>query len=113
MAAYLVGYRLLPYERCAEAMNDLSDCRLSAGTVAAILERCGGELITPEMIVKEGLRKSAVLGVDETNLRVSERQDWVHVTSTDRLTLLVHDKRRGTPAISGIGILPRYEGVCA
>jgi transposase len=111
MAAYLMGYQLLPYERCAETMNDLFNCRLSAGTVAAILERCAGELITPEIIVKEGLRKSAVLGVDETNLRVSERQDWVHVSSTDQLTLLVHDRRRGAPAISGIDILPRYEGV--
>jgi transposase len=63
------------------------------------------------MIIKEGLRRSAVLGVDETNLRVHQRQDWVHVSATDRLTLLVHNKKRGAPAIESIGILPRYEGV--
>jgi hypothetical protein len=32
VAAYLMGYQLLPYDRCAEAMNDLFDCRLSVGT---------------------------------------------------------------------------------
>ena len=53
-----------------------------------------------------------MIGADETGLRVSKRQDWVHVTSTDKLTLLVHDRRRGAPAISVIDILPRYEGIC-
>jgi hypothetical protein len=61
---------------------------------------------------KEGLRGSAVPGADETGLRVSRRQDWVHVASTEKLTLLTHDRRRGWPALSGIDILPRYEGVC-
>ena len=110
-AAYLMGYQLLPYERCAEAMGDLFDCHLSPGTLATLLTGCSGELVEPVMLITEGLRRATVLGVDETNLRVSGRQDWVHVSSTERLTLLVHDRRRGTPAISGIGILPRYEGV--
>jgi transposase len=112
VATYLMGYQLLPYDRCAEAMRDLFGCPLSPGTLATLLKGCAGELIGPELIIKEGLRGSAVLGVDETGLRVRGRQDWVHVTATGKLTLLVHDRRRGAPAISGIDILPRYEGVC-
>jgi len=111
VAAYLMGYQLLPYERCAEAMNDLFNCHLSPGTLATLLKECAGELVGAELIIKEGLRKSEVLGVDETNLRVHQRQDWVHVSSTDELTLLVHDQRRGAPAISEIDILPQYRGV--
>jgi len=111
VAAYLLGYQLLPYERCAEAMGDLFGCHLSPGTLATRLTQCAGELIGAEMLIKEGLRKSAVVGVDETNLRVDQRQDWVHVSATDKLTLLVHDQRRGTPAIESIGILPQYKGV--
>jgi len=111
VATYLLGYQLLPYERCAEAMNDLFECHLSPGTLATILKRCAGELIEPLMLVKDGLQKSKVLGVDETNLRVAKRQDWVHVSATDHLTLLVHHKKRGTEAIESIDILPRYEGV--
>lgn len=95
VAAYLLGYQLLPYGRCAEALNDLFDYHLSAGTLARLLKGCVGELAGAEMLIKEGLRQSAALGVDETNLRVSKRQDWVHVSSTDRLTLMLHDKRRG------------------
>lgn len=111
VAAYLMGYQLLPYERCAEAMSDLFNCPLSPGTLATWLKGCAGELIEPMMLIKEGLKKSAVIGVDETSLRVEGRQEWVHVTATDQLTLLIHDQRRGAPAISEIDILPQYQGV--
>jgi transposase len=49
--------------------------------------------------------------MDETGLRVSKRLDWVHVSSTENLTLLAHDRRRGAPSITGIDILPRFAGV--
>ncbi len=110
VAAYLLSYQLLPFERCAEAMGDLFRCPLSRGTLATILQKGAGELIEAELLIKQGLRRSAVLGVDETNLRVRQKQDWVHVSATPRLTLLVHDRRRGAAAISEIDILPRYTG---
>jgi transposase len=112
VAAYLLGYQLLPYNRSAEAMDDLFACPLSPGTLVTSLKRGAGELVGAELIIKEGLRESAVLGVDETSLRVSQRQDWVHVSSVEKLTLLIHDRRRGQPAISGIDILPQGR-VCA
>lgn len=111
VGAYLLGYQLLPYDRCAEAMNDLFGCHVSPCTLATLLKGSAGELAGAELVIKEGLCKAAVLGADETGLRVSQRQDWVHVTATDKLTLLIHDRRRSTPAITGIDILPRFEGV--
>ena len=111
VAAYLMAYQLLPYERCAETMKDLFNCPLSAGTLATIFTECSRDLTEPLMLIKAGLSRSEVLGVDETNLRVNRKQDWVHVSSTDQLTLLIHDKMRGTAAIENIGILPGYEGV--
>jgi len=111
VAAYLLGYQLLPYERCAETLKELFNCPLSAGTLATILKECASELVEPLLLIKEGLRKSEVLGVDETNLRVRQKQEWVHVSCTDQLTLLVHDKCRGTAALEGIGLLPQYQGV--
>ncbi len=44
VVAYLLGYQLLPYERCAETMKDLFNCYLSAGTLATIFKECAGEL---------------------------------------------------------------------
>jgi hypothetical protein len=112
IAAYLMGYQLLPYDGCAESMNDLFNCHLSAGTLTTMLKGCAHGLDEPLLLIKEGLKRSEVLGVDETNLRVHQKQQWVHVSSTDKLTLLVQDKRRGTPAIENIGILAGYKGVC-
>lgn len=111
VVTYLLGYQLLPYERCAETMNDLFNFHISAGTLATIFKECAHDLTEPLMLIKEGLRKSEVLGVDETNLRVKQKQQWVHVSSTEKLTLLVHDPRRGTAAIESIGILSGYKGV--
>jgi transposase len=111
-AAYLLGYQLLPYDRCAETINDLFGCPMSVGTLTTLLKKCAGEMVEPLMLIKEGLRRSEVLGVDETNLRVNQKQQWVHVSSTDHLALLVHQRKRGTEAIKSVGILPRYEGVC-
>jgi transposase len=93
-------------------MNDLFGYRLSAGTLATIIKECAHELKDSLLLIKEGISKSEVLGVDETNLRVNQKQQWVHVSSTDKLTLLVHDKRRGTAATENIGILAGYKGVC-
>ena len=100
VAAYLMGYQLLPYDHCAEAMSDLFGCQVSPGTLITLLKGCAGELAGAELVIKEGLRRAAVLGVDETGLRVSKRQDWVHVSATVNFTLLAHDRRRGEPAVT-------------
>ncbi|MCA1601653.1 MAG: IS66 family transposase, partial [Acidobacteria bacterium] len=111
VTAYLMGYQLIPFDRCAVTIKDLFNCQLSVGTLATIFKECSGELTEPLMVIKEGLKESEVLGVDETNLRVQQKQEWVHVSSTNHLTLLAHDKRRGTAAIEEIGILSGYKGV--
>ena len=73
---------------------------------------CARETVEPLLLIKAGISQSEVIGVDETNLRVKQKQQWVHVSATEQLTLLCHDKRRGTAAIENIGILTGYKGVC-
>jgi hypothetical protein len=58
VVAYLMSYQLIPYERCAETMNDLFNCQLSTGTLATIFKECSGELTEPLLLIKEGLRKT-------------------------------------------------------
>jgi transposase len=112
VVAYLIGYQLLPFERCAEAMKDLFNCQVSAGTLATIFTKGAREMSEPLLLIKEGISRSEVIGVDETSLRVKQKQQWVHVSSTAQLILLCHDKRRGTATIENIGILASYKGVC-
>lgn len=112
VATYLMGYQLLSFERCAGALGEIFNCQLSAGTLATIFTEGAREMVEPLLLIKEGISRSQVIGVDETNLSVKQKQQWVDVSSTEKLTLLCHDKRRGTGAIEKIGILASYKGVC-
>lgn len=111
-ALYLSQYQLLPYERTAEAMRDLTGCCLSLGTVANMVRECAEGLIETELKIKRKLRRSPVIHADETGLRVAKRGHYIHVASNSRLTHYTSDSRRGRAAIDEAGILPRYRGTC-
>lgn len=51
-----------------------------------------------------------MLHVDETSLRVDQRNDWVHVYSTGSITLKFLHAKRGKEAVEKIAIIPRYGG---
>lgn len=83
---YLQQYQLLPYQRTVEAMRDLFGYSLSTGTVANIVRECADALLETELMIKRGLRRSAVIHADETGLRVEGRLQYVDVASNARLT---------------------------
>jgi len=111
-ALYLHDYQLLPYQRTSEAMRDLFGCQMSPGTLANGVRRCATDLIETELKIKQGLRRAAVIHVDETGLRVEKKCHYVHVASTSRLTHYGYDARRGRGAMDEIGILPAFRGTC-
>jgi transposase len=109
-AAYFRLYQLLPAARTSEAMRDLFGCPLSPATVERAGRVFSGKLIRSEQRLKAAVGDSAVVGADETGLRVAGRGGWVHVAWTDELTHLAYDSRRGLEAIRDVGILPRLRG---
>ena len=50
-------------------------------------------------------------GFDETGFRVDGRLHWVHCARTGTYTLLMVHRRRGTEAMTAMGILPSFAGV--
>ena len=58
----------------------------------------------------EHLLNSPAMNVDETSLRVNKKNHWIHVYSAGDITLKFLHRRRGTEAIDGINIIPRYSG---
>lgn len=58
----------------------------------------------------ERLLKSPAMNVDETSLRVDQKNHWIHVYSAGDMTLKFLHRRRGTEAIEEINIMPRYNG---
>ncbi len=59
----------------------------------------------------ELLLKVPAMNIDETSLRVENKNQWIHVYSGGDITLKFLHPKRGTEAIEEINILPRYNGV--
>lgn len=109
-AAYLTKYQLLPVARTSEALSDLFGCQVSPGTVHRMTGECAQALSDAEARIKDAVTAAAVIGADETGLRVAGESHWVHVARTDRLTHYACSPKRGKEAMDAIGILPAYAG---
>ncbi len=108
---YLYAGQFLAKDRAAVAMGELFGTRLSSGTVAAMLARAAARLaekFLPQ--VRDALTTAAVVGADETGLRVAGKLHWVHCARTEKLTLVVVHPRRGAEGIRAVGVLPDFHG---
>jgi transposase len=110
IGAYLVGYQHLPYERAAEALSDLLGVGMSAGALAAVVAATGQALAPFCEQVRGQLAAAAVVGFDETGLRVGGGGAWVHSASTDTLSLFTVHASRGHAGIAAAAVLPVFAG---
>ncbi len=109
-AVYLQTYQLLPYERTAEALEDLFGVSPSEGTLTSAQSTAYTRLEPVEQAIGAALQQEAVVHVDETSQRVAGRTEWVHVISTALLTFYAHHAKRGREAIEAIGLLIGFTG---
>jgi transposase len=109
-AVYLQIYQLLPYERTAEALEDLFGVSPSEGTLTSAQRTAYTRLEPVEQAIGAALQQADVVHVDETGQRVAGRTEWVHVISTSLLTVYAHHAKRGREAIEAIGLLIGYAG---
>ena len=109
-SVYLHLYQLLPVARTSETMRDLFKCSISPATVQRASRISSGKLVNTEQRIKASIRDSAVIGADETGLRVAGSGGYIHVARTEELTHYSFDDRRGKAAMDEIGILPQFTG---
>jgi transposase len=109
-ALYLHLYQLLPVARTQEAMRDLFGCDISQASIQRAARHCSDKLTRCEQRIKAAIRDSAVIGADETGIRINGTNAWVHVARTDNLTHLASHMHRGKAAFDAIGILNQYKG---
>lgn len=110
LIAYLQNYQYLPLGRTVEALDHLFGFHISKGTCARIPGELFRHLDSFESALKSRLIKSGVLHVDETGVRCEKTLQWVHVTSTQLLTLYSIHKKRGSQAMDEIGVIPCFSG---
>lgn len=107
---YLHLYQLLPVARTQEAMRDLFGCNISQASIQRAARLCSDKLVRCEQRIKAAIRDSAVIGADETGIRINGNSAWVHVARTDSLTHLASHTHRGKAAFNAIGILNQFKG---
>ncbi len=108
---YLYAGQMLSKARTAEAVAELFDTPVSAGTVSAITERAAGALDGFVDLVRARIAGAPVAHFDETGLRVHGKLRWVHSASTGDYSLITCHDKRGVQAMDDAGVLPAFTGV--
>lgn len=101
----------LPVKRTAELLTDVLGAPVSTGFLAGLTKQAALGLDPFTVKVRDSLIGSKVLNVDETGARIAGTRQWFHVASTDGLTLIDCDHKRGAEATDRMGVLPDFEGV--
>jgi transposase len=111
VVVYLFVGQFLSRQRTAQALAELFGTPLSAGTVAAFTTRAAGGLREFLTVVRGRLAAAQVVGFDETGLRVAGELHRVHCARTDKYTLVICHRERGTVGIDDLGVLGHFRGV--
>jgi transposase len=110
LCIYLQNYQMLPYGRCSEFIEDLTDHRISCGSLSNFQRESFISLEDYEQQVKQRLLQSAYLHADETGLRFNGKNSWMHVISNKTISFFAHHLKRGKQAMNDIGLLEIYKG---
>ena len=94
----------VPFEKTARLLEDLCGLRVSAGALAAAAQRVAGRLSVEVDALREAIRGSPAVNVDETGWRVGGRNNWMWAFVTDRLILYrIVPSRAGRIALEELG----------
>ena len=109
--SYLNSYQMLPYERIAETIEDLTSHKMSVGTIYNFLNTHYNKLEAFETTLKQSLLKETVLHSDETGVNIKAKLHWVHVASSSVMTYYMIHQKRGRVAMDDMNVIPSYQGI--
>lgn len=108
---YLNHEQHIPLKRTCDVFEEFYGHRPAEGTIYAAGAEVA-QLVMPAIeAIKEHLSlHEAVIGNDETGMRIDGRLYWLHTTCTTFLTYYTYHGKRGKVAMDAINILPRFKG---
>jgi transposase len=111
LAVHLTQGELVPLARTCELLHSLYGLNISPATICAWIEEAA-QRVTPSVeAVKQSVQASAVVGADESGLRVDSKLQWLHTAVTDKLTWYGVHAKRGMEAFQELDVLPHCTGI--
>ena len=114
LLVYFNQKQFVPLERVAEICQDVINQPVGEGTLVEARHQAA-HLVEPvnQRIKQYLIETDETVHFDESSLRVTQSNHWVHSAGTKRATNYHLDEKRGTVGIDNAGILPKRTGNCA
>ena len=103
--------QMIPLKRVQKLVKSLIGKAISEATILRYTLSLNNDLEAWENIQVSALLESPSMHCDETSMKVAGKNYWIHVYSSEDITLKFIHPKRGKEAIDDIGIIPRYGGV--
>jgi len=110
LAVNLLVSQMVPLRRMARLLKSMTGSLISEATLIGWVLRLHRALEDWERAAAEKLLEMPALHVDETSIRISGRNHWIHTHTSGGLGLMLAHPKRGQAAIDAINIIPRYGG---
>lgn len=99
----LVGYlsvrQYLPFKRLQEMVHDLFALPISEGGLHGLLNRLASKGVDAYEIIRQRVLNSAVIGTDETGMKVNGKNQWFWTWQNPLATFIVASANRGMDTI--------------
>ena len=100
----LIGYlsvrQHLPFKRLQETMLDIFGVTISEGGLHCLLNRLAGKGREAYEMIRKAVMSSAVIGTDETGMKVNGKMHWFWTWQNKRATYVAASSNRGTATIN-------------
>ena len=106
----LLVCQMVALNRVQKLVKSMVGVVIAEASMLRFIRRLHQALDVWEVQATEQLLKVKAINVDETSLRVDQKNHWIHVYSSGDITLKFLHRKRGKAAIEDINIIPRYGG---
>ena len=106
----LLVCQMVTLNRVQKLVKSMVGVVIAEASMLRFIRRLHQALEAWEVQATEQLLKVKAINVDETSLRVDQKNHWIHVYSSGDITLKFLHRKRGKAAIEDINIIPRYGG---
>ena len=102
LISYFHARQYLPFARMQEVFNDVFNINISEGGIHYLLNRFSDKVTPIYNIIKQRITDSAVIGADETGVKVNGEKDWFWTWQTPKLTFIAYAPNRKQETINSL-----------